>query len=220
MPYYRKKFKRNYRRRRYPRRGYTTYGAAKYLARKAYQGVKYIRSMINVEKHYLDTGVSSTVTNTGSVTLLSGIAQGDDVNSRQGNSVLAKTLYGRCVLLRDSDNTTLMNSVRMMIVKDLENIGTAPTVTDILQGATVVSPLNVDHTSRYQVLLDKVYSLSLNGKDGMNLKYYLRVNDHLKYTGANATDVYKNAIYLLLISDQSAEYPTTVQNWRLGYYDN
>lgn len=218
MPFRRRR--RFYRRRRGGRRKATTWGAVKFLANKAWRGVRAIRGLINVEKHYLDTGVSTTIDTSGSITLLSGIAQGDDVNSRQGNSVLGKTLYSRVVLLRNAANTTAMNSVRIMVIRDLNNVGSAPTVTDVLASATVHSPLNVDHTARYQVILDKVISLSVQGQSGVNRKWFLKVPAHLKFTGSSATDVYKNALYLLLVSDQASSVPSIASTWRLGYYDN
>lgn len=219
MPKYFKKKSRTYGRRNkkpwYARR----YSAVE-LAGKAWSGVKMLKGLVNVEKHYFDTTDSGSLSNAGSVTLLSGIAQGDDVNSRNGNSVLAKTLLMRYHYERAASNTALVNYVRMMIIKDLENTGSAPTVTDVLASADVNSPLNVDHTSRYQVIRDKLYAFSTNGTEGKIGKEFIKINDHLKFTGSAGSNVYKNALYCLLITDQSANPPGYAWQARLGYYDN
>lgn len=211
------------RRRRYNRRRGRRVRAPNkwaWYAKMAWKGLKMVKGLINVEKHYTDTSISLSTTTAGALTLLTGIAQGDDVSNRQGNSVLAKTLYGRLLIYRDATNAIPTNYVRVMLIKDLQNQGTNPTVTDILQSASTTSPLNVDHTSRYVILMDKNYLMSENGKQGVALKFYKKLNCHLKFTGANSTDIYTNAVYLLLIGDQSANSPDVSGDIRLGFYDN
>lgn len=193
-----------------------------WYAKKAWQAAKFLKGIVNAEKHYFDISTinGDNITNTGTVYPLTQIAQGDDVNQRNGNSLLGKTLYIRAICNRVPASTSVVNSVRLMIVKDLEGTGSAPTVTDILQAATVTSPLNVDHTPRYQVMLDKVYALSINGNGSRSIKLFKRVNDHVKYTGPLSTDIYKNQLYLISLSDQGASYPQLTANSRFAYYDN
>lgn len=222
MPKFQGRRKRFYRRRSKARiPWYNRKYSPSELASKAYNGVKYLKGLINVEKHYVDvSNGAQNVDTTGFVTLLSAIAQGDDVNNRNGNSILAKTLYWRSIVLRDASNVNPCNFVRIMIIKDLENTGTAPTIADILASATVYSPLNVDHTSRYQVLADRVIPLPLNGAEGNQLKLFIPINDHLKFTGSASTDVYKNAIYVMGLSDVGLNPPVMGYNSRIGFYDN
>lgn len=229
MPrYYRKKNYNSYRKRRYRRPGITTYGAMKHLAYKAYNGVRYLKSLVNAEKQYKDQAViNTTLDSTGSVTLLSGIAQGDDTGNRTGNSVLLKTLYLQMVAYRAAANATQVNYGRIIIVKDLENTGTAPTVADFFQntGANmIIEPLNVDHTPRYQVLKDIRLTLLKTQTDGKILTCFKKFGSstHLKFTGPNIGDVYKNAIYLIAVGDQASgsNPPVLTVNTRLGYYDN
>lgn len=219
MPY--RKFKRG---KRFGRRRRRPWYAKKYsvvdLAGKAWRGVKYLKSMINSEKHYFDLTASGNIDTTGSVTLLTGVAQGDDVNNRQGNSVLGKTIYLRLITTRVAANTNPVNFGRVIIFKDMENTGTDPTIADVLQSATVISPLNVDHVARYQILADRVLPLSLNGNEGSQHKFYLRVNDHVKYTGSGAAAIYKNQIYMIIIGDQATNAPSWSCASRFGFYDN
>lgn len=222
MPRYARRYKKRYnRRRRYPR--YNTWGAAKYLAKKAYAGVRYLKGLVNTEKHYFDTGATSTIDATTAIVLLTGMGQGDDVNNRNGNSILAKSLYFQGYVRRDPDNTVAINGVRIIIFMDLQNQGSAPTTTDVLSAGTVVAPLNVDHTSRYRILMDKRAVLVKDQpSDSFMFKRFFKMSDHLKYTGAQTTDVYTNAIYLLLVGDIGAASDPPVIQWtsRLGYHDN
>lgn len=190
------------------------------IAQSAWKGVKMLKGLVNTEKHYLDTAISTATSSAGSVTLISGVAQGDDVNNRQGNSVLGKSMYCSYSIARNAANTNVANNVRIVVFKDLSNIGTTPTVGDILASASVIAPLNVDHTSRYQILRDDRIALTLNGSGSRFSKHYIRVNDHLKFTGSLATDVYTNALYVLVITDQASSQPTFDANYRFGFYDN
>lgn len=202
---------------------YTTRGSVNYLARRAIQGVRYIKSMINCEKQYYDLDVSTTCATGGSVNLLTGMAQGDDVNQRRGNSILGKTTYIQGVIYRDVLNTTPTNFVRILVVRDLENTGTAPTVADFFQATgsgIYIQPINVDHTSRYQVLMDRRYTLLSTINMGRQLKFFIRCNGHVKYTGANATDVYKNNLYLIAVGDQGSMAPILSFHSRFAFYDN
>lgn len=192
----------------------------KSLAMRAYKGFKFIRGLVNVEKKYLDTSVGTTIDNAGTITNLTATSQGDDVANRNGNSILGKTLYLRFHMYRATANTATTNTMRVMLVKDMENTGSAPTVTDILQSASVDAALHVDHLSRYQVLRDKVFTMSLSGTDGTAQHWYVRVNDHVKYTGSANTDIYKNQVYLLLLSSESTNPPTMSLASRFGFYDN
>jgi len=190
------------------------------VAKQAWKGVKFIKGLINVEKRYFDVdGTAGTsVSSSGTVIPLSQIAAGNDVNNRSGNSILAKTIYMRleCAIHASASQT----SVRVMIVKDMMNTGSTPAVTDILQSAGTLLPLNVDNTSRWQVLLDKVYTLTVDGIERLAIKKFLPINDHIKFTGTAATDEYKNNMYMLLVSSEPTNTPSVAYYSRLGFYDN
>lgn len=221
MAYRRKSRRSRYGNRRRGKR--STYAPNKWAwyAKQAWKGVKFVKSIINSEKHYFDnTSVTGAVASAGTIYCLSNIAQGDDVNNRQGNSVLAKTLYVRGTMYRNVSNTAVINSVRCIWFQDTSNQGSDPTVTDILQSADVRSPLNVDKTSRYSIIRDKVYTLSVGGQAGFNIKKFLPINNHLKYTGSSGSNIYTNALYVLVITDQSTLQPVFDMTSRLAFYDN
>lgn len=217
--------RRNYKRKAYGTRkpNYTVVGSATYLAKRALQGVKYIKSMINCEKKYRDTTFTGSVDWNGSILCLSLCGAGDDVNNRQGNSILCRSLYDRMDI---QANANAVNTYfRIIIFQDKENTGTDPTPADVLQtvGSNLAptSPLNVDHISRYSILCDK--SMVMDAQQGITKMFskYINMQTHLKFTGINATDIYKGALYMLLISNQNTtNLPAYQLSNRMGFYDN
>lgn len=223
MPY--KKSKRSYKKRSsapWYRKKYSVTD----MAKSAWKGVKFLKGLVNVEKNEADSAINTTFSTTSSVTLLTTVAQGNDDGNRSGNSILAKYLYIRAVVYRDSANTVQQNFCRYLIVKDLQNTGTAPTLNDLLEnvvsGAGVYSPLSKDHSPRYQVLVDNLFCLLKNQSDAKVIKHFIPINDHIKFTGSASTDVYTNNIYLLCYGDIASisNPPIITGNARLAFYDN
>jgi len=190
------------------------------MARYAYRGVKYIKSMINCEKKFYDVGPFTVNPNSGTATvsIVSNNAQGNDVGNRSGNSILCKALYARMLL---SGNTGVITNLRMLVVKDIEGTGSIPGITDILQSNSILSPLNVDTTPRWQVLRDKTFTLSSGVSFQKQVKLYIKINDHLKYTGPLQSDIYKNQLYVCFVCDQPlATQPSCSITSRMSFYDN
>lgn len=203
--------------------GQTLAGRALSIAKTAAKAIVFIKGMINCEKQYFDQkALGASVNWSGTVNLLSGMAEGDDNTERKGNSILARGLTVRLDPTGNGVQTAC--SIRCIIVQDKDNQGTDPTAADILQNTgsayATVSPLNVDHLPRYRVLLDKHFPFTTTGE----MKYYFqkRINlkSHLKYTGPLATDIYKGALYMLNISDVNTNTPALTWHTRLEYYDN
>ena len=184
-------------------------------------------SMVNAEKQYFD--YQYTFATTGQpMYLISGIPQGDDEGARTGNSIKLNSIYLQMAIGMSASATQTF--VRFMVVEDKFQTGTAPTAADLIQytyaGASVnnvintICPLNVDHTTRYRVLLDKRLSLSINGRMNAIYRKYFKFDKHVHYTGSGATDTYSSNIYLVIFHNEPTNYPT-INIWgRIGYYDN
>lgn len=193
------------------------------LAGKAYSGVKYLASMINSEKYVFDASQSlQAVDNNGAVYPLSQIASGDDVNNRTGNSILAKSMYIQGNVLKQASAGA--SFVRFILFQDTMNQGSTPTVTDILNNTgsalAPLSPLNIDHLSRYKILYDKRITLN-SDMSCRQYKVYKKMSSHIKFTGTAATDVYKNGLYFLIISNEALSTAPTINfTSRLRYHEN
>lgn len=225
MPYYGRRRRRTFRRRRYKkssRPNYTTIGAAKFLAKRAYQGVRYLKGLVNSEMFKFDNSFNSTVsTSPGSLNLV-GIGQGDDENQRQGNSILARYLHLRFdITIHASATNTFL---RMVLVCDKQQTAdTSPTFSDIFDTSTVsavIGPLNKNTVGRYSIMFDRVFKLDNQAHPNIFKKMYFKLYRHVRYNGTATTDVQKNGMWLFYVSNEATNTPTLTLQSRIGYHDN
>lgn len=225
MPYrrnYKRGLRKNYRRRRgrssMSQPWYRRKHSVMDMASAAWRGVKMLKGLVNVEKYLFDTTYSNTTSNVGVITNVSAIAQGDGEGARTGNSILAKYLSLKGAITKNGSATTSI--VRILVVKDLFNTGTAPTIADILQSVSTFDPINQDTRDRYVILRDSKFIVATGTVTTRTFKYFIPINDHIKYTGSAATDEYKNQLYVITITNEDTNLPTL--NWiaRLAYHDN
>jgi len=193
------------------------------VAKAAWSGVKYLRTLVNSEVHKFDVGVSTTtVSNAGQIIQLNAIAQGDTAAQRTGNSILAKYLAGKFTILASSAATQTL--FRFILFIDRQQVSdTAPAVTDILSSASTMSFLNNSQAGRFQVLEDKLFTYDVLQKRTSLWKYYKSFagsNLHVKFNGTAATDIQKNGIYMLLLSSEAVNQPQIIYSTRFGYHDN
>jgi len=232
MPYARRARTRNYR----PRRGgmrargsrrvrsnYTVMGSAGFLAKKALQGVNYIRGLVNSELYKVDGSINIPAYSTPSITLLTGVAQGDGDGARTGNSIMVKSCDIRSTCVRSSSDTVAVTRVCAAVVEDMQQASdTSPTFLDIFESVDPQTHLNSNTVGRYNILkrwnfiLDSVKSQAFT----INFPIYRHVH-HCRFNGANASDTQKGHFYLVLWSDHSVtNAPSFYGEWRLNYHDN
>lgn len=198
-----------------------TLGQAAYGAMR---GVNMMRGIVNSEKKRFDFALSFTPSNIGSIQNLSLITAGDDANNRQGNSILAKYMTFQYIIRQAA--TAIATDIRILIITDTQNQGVDPTLAQILQftiaNTNITSPINIDNTQRFTVLMDHRHSISNTGAKSLTRKYYKSLNFHMRFTGVLSSDYNKNAIYLVLISNEGAgaTAPTFEGSSRIVFYDN
>lgn len=191
------------------------------LASKAYQATRYIRGMINCEKHYYDINSSAAPNTSGTMVHLSNVSQGDDRSNRQGTSILARSIYIRT---NTENNASATNTfLRMVIFWDKFNTGTPPVGSDVIPlcGSThaTVGPLAINKGQRFQILYDKVYNLPNTARNSQR-NIFIPLYKHIKYTGSAGTDEYNNQLYILFVSNETTYVPNVTYSTRLGFYDN
>lgn len=214
-----------YRRRRpiRSRRGYrkSSGGSALALAKAAWKGVKFIRGIVNAEKRTHVVQLQTTVGTTPVINELTAIAQGDDYNGREGRSILAKSLYLRGYIQKNASAT--ISVMRMIVVMDTMNQGTAPTWGDVFNSTDVSSPLSPTNSGgalgRFKILYDKLYRLTADTPTA-NLYVYRKLHHHIKYEGTASTDTVRNAIYILSLSTEATNTVGRDIFSTLKFYDN
>lgn len=188
------------------------------VASAAWRGVKYLRSLINVEHQKVDQQVNTTISNTPNITHITAIAVGDAEGSRTGNSVLLKYLYLKhYYTINTSANFTRL---RVVVVRDKQQIAdTAPAYTDVYETTSTISLLNKNTVGRFDILYDRLVNMDAQ-RPSASWDKYIRLNSHVRYNGTANTDQQKGAIYLMVVSDQAVNTPTAVIQTRLMYIDN
>lgn len=190
------------------------------MAYKAFRGFQYIKGLVNSETFFIVNSASSTPDTSGSVIHLSPVSIGDGQSARTGNSILAKNLFGRIVF--NQNVTAVTTRIRFLILRDTQQIGdTSPAVTDVLNSADVLSPLNATlYPGRFNILYDQLILLDDTLRQTCSRKIYIKLNNHIKYNGSATSDIAKNGLYMLMISTQGTNTPTVDYNLKLSYHDN
>lgn len=231
MPYSRR-FVRPYRRRRRWKRNqpgnkkvswYNRKYSVSQLAAQAFRGMKYVKGLVNSEMFVLDTAMLQSPTDSGTITHVTAIGQGDGSGSRTGNSVLAKWLSIRAFAYVHGSATD--TAIRLMVVMDKQQQGdTAPGVADVLDTASAtynyLAFLNPDQKGRFSILHDEIWTMNNVSKKDLIKKVNIKLDKHIRYNGANTTDIQKNGIYVISISSEATNAPALKIEARLGYHDN
>lgn len=218
---------------RFRTRGFASTRAAAF---KAWRGVRTLKRMSNAEIKTLIVNSSTSPTTTTSFIALSQIAQGDDLNQRQGRSIRVtswKLLYDVRGTLQSATERPHDNTVRMIIFADKGQDGTNPTDAEVRNTTDIVSLMNPTNNSRFQVLLDRliVTNAGANTVTATAPQRFGRVSGsaqgihgkHVRYIGTTAAEASNGlgSLYMLLqSSEDTANAPLVSFNFELKYVDN
>lgn len=189
------------------------------FAAKAWQGVKQIKTLINVEEHRVDTTIGASINNAGAVTHMTAIAGGSTAVTRTGSSILLKSFHMRFALLKHASATQTV--MRVILVRDKQQISdTTPAVLDILNSADPMSHIVPDYQERWSIVKDVTFVF--------DAAHVLRTFDwriprtglHVRYNGTAGTDIQQGGHYLLLLSNEATNTPTASVISRCRFYDN
>lgn len=184
------------------------------------------------ELKYIDTTSTGTVNGTGSLTLLNGIAQGQDINQRIGRKVNLKSIFFRLDLYpATTASSPTGDIVRILVIYDCQTNSSAPGIGNILVSPQYLAPMNLDYRDRFKILIDKhvtmpanVYTTgALTSGEGMPkiCKVWKRLNMDEVFNGTAATigSIATGSIYLLLLA--LGTNVTTANMWcRIRYTDS
>lgn len=216
MPYGKKR----YVRKRKPQAWYDKKYSAWQLAKKAYAATRYIKGLVNSEMLYADQSFSLAISTTPTITHLTGIAQGDSEQGRTGNGILVRSISFKYAVQMHA--SAVATGFRIILLQDKQQVGdTAPTAAAILE--TTTSPwslLQRDQAGRFKILYSRIHTLSSNGKEIISVEKHMKMYSHVRYNGSASTDVQKNGLYLVCLSDQATNTPTFGGMFRVNYHDN
>jgi len=205
--------------------GVTLQDAADAVGAVVRWGGKALALLPNIEEKFFDVVAfsSTTITTTPTIANLSNIAQGNDWNNRNGNSIRLRHIRWDFMLYPNA--TAVLNSVRIIVFRDMMQRGTDPAAAELLESTTavvnLVSPyLHYDY-DRFQVLYDDVVSTGV-GTVPCHKRMILGVDDHVLYqntTGADASN-WQGACYALAVGEQGTNGPQLTAYARLSFTDD
>lgn len=192
------------------------------LARKAWSGLKYLRTLVNVEHKKFDGTHTATVgTSPTSIFNPTAIAQGDTDQTRNGNSILCKSLWVKGSVTLHASAT--VSQVRIIVSVDKQQTAdTAPSFTDIIDPTfsdNIHAPLNNETVGRFTILRDFIVTVDTN-KPVKEFKIYKKMLHHMRFNGALSTDIQKGGIYVSAVSNEATNQPTVLSASRLTFVDN
>jgi hypothetical protein len=198
------------------------------LAKRTAYGLNEIRKLINIETKFVDTGSSGSVDYSGTMLCVSQLAQGLTSTDRVGDSIKLQTIELRLLLAASATSTNTI--VRVIMFRDLDGAGTAPTPANVLETVgsshAPLSPYKFNRRDRFGLLFDEVVTLQsvlATGLSSTVIAWKVPHEGHVKYLGTTAASASdgKGSVYLLLVSDLTASNLPTFRSYaRLEYTDD
>lgn len=200
----------------------TTYGE---VADKALKGVMFLKGLINSELYTYTSTYNNTGCNTnGSVTNVTAIPQGDNADDRTGNSIFVKQCKMNLLFRIDPSGTEYNTNVRVMLVRDRQQVADAiPGIGSVLAQTTQYNVLiagpNIGNKGRFTILYDRVFNLS-DAKPSKHVKWTVNMKSHVRFNGTAGTDIQKNGLYWMMVSDSIVSNVSVHGDIRIKYHDN
>lgn len=169
-------------------------------------------------KYYDQTAATGNINQTGVMIMLHPTAQGDSAIHHDGDSYFLHNMLGRFSFARNGADA----SIRIIIFQWFQSTAT-PTTANILQNVgaatSYLEPLNVTQKQVFRVIKARTFVL-----DTYHTRYIYNFFIHKfprrKVRVAAAGNSGSNNVYMLLISDVAADYPTCNYNVRTKFLDN
>lgn len=192
----------------------------------------------NLETKFFDTNLANNaLAVAGAVFQHSNMAQGDDQSTRTGIKISPIGLDCRCDLFMTTNPAAnaFLPEVRVIFFQDLEAIGAAPAVTDVLASADPDQHIKWVNKSRFHILSDKTYDfrssfcglIDSTPHQAFPLRHFRTVIPKRKFhktiryldgTG-NPTDNGAGCVYSLWITNSVQWTPNCTFRVRLTYKD-
>lgn len=201
------------------------FGDAWSLAKRTASGLNEIRKLINIEEKILEVVQGSTAFNTtGTIWSVSTVAQGTDYTERVGNSIKMQKIIVRWRVFKNGSATSSM--VRVILFRDLDGYGTAPTTADVLQtvgGATApLTPVDFLNRKRFAIIHDEMVDINSTGDSSYSQTWSAPHEGHILYLGTTAAAASngKGSVYMLAVSDEATNTPTIAFSSRIVFTDD
>jgi len=201
------------------------FGDAWSLAKRTASGLNEIRKLINVETKILDTSfASAAIDQTGTVQIISAVAQGLNYTDRIGDSI--KLQHIRYSGYFQVSAAALSSALRVIIFRDLYQQGVAPTTAQVLQNVgaqdAINQPKNWLLRDRFSILYDEVFNFSNTGDSNFTCVVDIPHEGHVKYIGTTSAAASNGfgSVYVMYVSTEATNKPFAQHFARLTFTDD
>ncbi len=192
--------------------------------RQVARDVERIKKGFLGEDNFKDTALSLTPGTTGTIQLLSGIAQGDDVTSRQGNKIKVKSLKFRINVIKGVATTDV---IRLIIFKDMQQFGVVPTAVQLVEAdGDPQAWIKKANRNRFTVLRDLTINLPSDDAGGPDM---VQRNGFINFssppvinfigTAATAASMAKGTFYIYVVANENTTKSTIIVATRMVFLD-
>ncbi len=193
-------------------------------ASKALRIAESVRRLINVEYKFIDTISLQAISTTPLIIPLSNISQGDTTITRDGSQI-------KCLSIQFSYFWTLnasaaVTTMRVLLVKDKQTNQSLYAAGDLLSDITasdaINSPYNRDNRKRFNIMYDKIISLSDSNHKQMHFGMKFSQEQILRYDANAGTiaDLTQSSYSIMLVSTEPTNTPVFTSFVRLNFVDN
>jgi len=174
------------------------------------------------ELKFLGSTNTGFATTTPTVTLISGVGQGDNVTDRDGFQINGMDL--EINITASVGSTSKEDHVRFVVVRDTMNLGSTPAASDIMNASDPRAFVNIipSLANRFIVEFDEVITL-VNTASNQTKMLRLKKNlNHLPmtFTGTSSTSVFKNAFYYWICGATATNDTAYSIFTRMRFYDS
>lgn len=186
----------------------------------AVKGVQLLKTLVNVEKKFINTSIVVPVSTSGGIQNISLVGQGDTDVTRNGDSIKMHGL--QCHLTAVMSTSAEQSFYRYMIVLDKDTRQGTAAMTDVLESSAINSFTNRDGHDRFVVLKDDVIPYSITGNQTAHREFFIPLDLHAKYvsSGATAADSAQNQILFVHVSNEAVNSVYVNFQSRISFYDN
>ncbi len=184
--------------------------------------IGWLMSVVNVEDKYLDVAGPTTLSGAWQLALLNACVLGTSATTRTGQSIKMVAWEFKWFLTIDAASTAVQ-SARIVVFLDKQCNAAAPTPATDIYPATVASMRVVAQIPRFTIIYDEWMVLDPNAPSGVNASVSKPLQVHVSFNttnGGTVADITKNSMYLMVLSDAGASFPTLVWTSRVVFVDN
>lgn len=168
-------------------------------------------------KHNTGSQVNFSIPTTGQIGILSNPAQGDTQVDRTGIEINALYMNIKYHVLWDTAGTG--GAMTVWLIKDMQQAAdTTPVIADVLETTFFSGLPNWNNRKRFKILSKKSFYQDTSKAEVMT-EFTQKLNFKVTFNGPLNTDIQKNGIYFIAVSNEAVNVPSLRITKRLVYTD-